>query len=196
MLLALLVGPILVLLIQLSLRRGTVAAFAAALGIWTSDISFVLVTHFGIGKVDSLLAHTYFSEIVGSIGGVLLLVIAAVTWFSDPPDLDKERASVNRRGLFSAYLQGFVINTFNPFTIFFWSAFTITQVHDRELADPAAWAVYGGVIGTIIVTDIVKVLAARKLRELLTPRVILRVQRLGALALGLFGLVLAVRVWL
>jgi threonine/homoserine/homoserine lactone efflux protein len=92
-------------------------------------------------------------------------------------------------------LQGFAINSFNPFTVTFWSVFSLTQVHERGLAEPEAWSVYAGILLTIIITDTIKVLAARKLREVLQPSVILWVQRAGGVALGLFGVVLGLRVW-
>lgn len=148
-----------------------------------------------MGGLSAVLNHTYFSEIVGTVGGLILIATAIFMWFREPPDLNTERGMPTRNGLLSAFFQGFAINTFNPFTIGFWSFFTVTQVHDKGLDDPSAWAIYAGILGTIIVTDCLKVLGARKLREILTPRVILRVQRFGAIALGLFGLVLGVRVW-
>jgi threonine/homoserine/homoserine lactone efflux protein len=195
LLLSLLVGPLIVLLLQLSIRRGTLASFSAALGIWISDVLFISGTHYGMGGLDAILDHTYFTEVVGTIGGAILLTIAVVMWMRQPPDLSGEREIPTGRGLFGALLQGFAVNTFNPFTVFFWSAFTLTQVHDRDLTEVNAWAIYAGILATIIVTDSAKVLGARKLRDLLKPRIVLRIQRLGALALGGFGLVLAIRVW-
>jgi threonine/homoserine/homoserine lactone efflux protein len=194
-LLALLVGPIIVLLIQLSLRRGTLAAFAAAVGIWCSDTAFVFVTHYGMGGLAGITQQTYFNEVVGTIGALLLVGTAVVMWFRDPPNLDEPRDLPSRTGLISPFLQGFAINSFNPFTVTFWSVFSLTQVHERGLAEPEAWSVYAGILLTIIITDTVKVLAARKLREVLQPSVILWVQRAGGVALGLFGVVLGLRVW-
>lgn len=155
----------------------------------------MFATHYGMGGLTGLTEHTYFNEVVGTIGAIILAGTAIVMWFRDPPDLEQPRELPTKRGLISPFLQGFAINTFNPFTITFWSLFSLTQIHDRGLSEPAALAVYGGVILTIILTDTIKVLAARKLRELLRPKVILRVQRLGAIALALFGVVLGIRVW-
>ncbi|WP_020569522.1 LysE family translocator [Neolewinella persica] len=196
LLLAFLVGPLMVLLLQLSLRRGTLAAFFAAGGIWLSDLLFVLATHYGIGSLDELISDPSFRMIIGGIGSFILLATAVFTWFRDPPDLDMERELPRKRGLFAAFLQGFAINTFNPFTIGFWTLFTVSQVHDRHLDTSAAWAIYAGILGTIILTDTIKVLAARKVRDFLQPKVIRRVQRLGAIALAVFGVALGLRVWL
>lgn len=194
--LSLLVGPLMVLLLQLSLRRGTLAAFFAAGGIWLSDLVFILATHYGIGSLDELISDPSFRQIVGGIGCVILLTSAVIMWFRDPPDLDIERELPRKRGLLAAFLQGFAINTFNPFTIGFWTLFTVSQVHDRHLDTAAAWAIYAGILGTIIITDTIKVLAARKVRDFLQPKVIRRVQQLGGIALAVFGVALGLRVWL
>ncbi|MFK8164921.1 MAG: LysE family translocator [Lewinella sp.] len=196
MLLAILVGPLVVLLLQLSLRRGTLSAFFAAGGIWISDLFFILASHYGIGSLDELINDTSFRLTIGAIGSVILLITAVIMWFRDPPDLDIERELPRKRGLLAAFLQGFAINTFNPFTIGFWTLFTVSQVHDRQLDTSAVWAIYAGILGTIVFTDTIKVLAARKVRDFLKPKVILRVQRLGAIALAIFGVVLGLRVWL
>lgn len=195
LLLALLVGPLVILLIQLSLRRGTAAALAAAFGIWLSDLSFILLTHYGIGELTEIVELPAFTQLVGTAGCLILVVIAIVMWFRPPPDLTEQRKMPSRKGLFASALQGFAINTFNPFTLTFWSVFALTQVHERELTEQNAWAVYGGILLTIVVTDTIKVLMALKLRGWLRPEIVLRVQRLGALALAVFGVVLGVRVW-
>ncbi|MGB3800817.1 MAG: LysE family transporter [Lewinella sp.] len=193
--LSLLVGPLVVLLVQLSLRRGTVASFAAALGIWTSDLLYISLSHFGLEGLERLLDYEYIHEIVGTIGSILLIGVGVVMWYRKPPNLKAKRIMPSRRGLLSSWFQGFALNTFNPFTAFFWSTFVVTQVHNRDLLSYEAMAVYGGIMGTIIIADSCKVFGARKIREVLRPATMLRAQRAGAVALGLFGLLLAVRVW-
>ncbi|PPK87215.1 threonine/homoserine/homoserine lactone efflux protein [Neolewinella xylanilytica] len=193
--LSLLVGPLVVLLVQLSLRRGTLASFAAALGIWTSDVLYISLSHFGLEGLERLLDYEYLHEIFGTIGSILLIGVGIVMWYRDPPNLKAKRILPSRRGLLSAWAQGFALNTFNPFTTFFWSTFVVTQVHNRHLYAYEAMAVYGGIMVTIIIADSCKVLGARKIRALLRPATMLRAQRAGAVALGLFGLLLAVRVW-
>lgn len=194
LLLALLVGPLVVMLLQLSIRRGTLYAFVAAGGIWVSDLLLVVATHYGIGGLDELSRDPVFQGTVGGIGVAILIGTAVFMWFRDPPDLDAPRTTPDRKGLVAAFLQGFAVNTFNPFTIGFWVLFSLTQIHDRGLSQGAAWAVYAGLLGTIVLSDTIKVLAARRLRKLLRPEVLLRVQRVGAVVLGGFGLVLGARV--
>ncbi len=193
--LSLLVGPLVVLLVQLSLRRGTIASFAAALGIWTSDVLYISLSHFGLEGLERLLDYEYLHEIVGTVGASVLIGVGVVMWYRKPPNLKAKRIMPSRRGLLSAWAQGFAVNMFNPFTAFFWSTFVVTQVHNRHLLSYEAMAIYGGIMGTIIIADSCKVFGARKIREILKPAMMQRAQRAGAVALGMFGLLLAVRVW-
>ncbi len=196
LLLALLMGPLVVLLVQLSLRRGTIASFAAAVGIWTSDITYIAAAHFGLEGLERLLDLKYLNEVFGTVGALLLLGLGFVMWYKKPPSLKGKKIMPSRRGLVSAWAQGLALNTLNPFTAFFWSTFVVTQVHNRDLLSADALAIYGGMMGTIMLADAGKVFGARKLREFLRPAMMRRVQRTGAVALGVFGIVLAVRVWL
>ena len=196
LLLSLLVGPLVVLLIQLSLRRGTLASFAAAAGIWTSDLLYISASHFGLEGLERILDYPYLNEVFGSVGAVLLVGVGLVMWYRKPPNVKGRKILPTRRGLVSAWVQGFLVNTLNPFTAFFWSTFVVTQVHNRSLLGVEALAIYGGIMGTIMLADSAKVLSARKLRAFLRPAMMLRAQRVGAVALGVFGVVLGVRVWL
>ncbi|NJC27203.1 LysE family translocator [Neolewinella antarctica] len=194
--LSVLVGPILVLLLQLSLRRGTYLAFVGATGIWAADLTYILLSHYGMAYLTPYLEHVYFAEVVGTVGMFILIGIAAIMWYRKPIIIDdEERPLRTRRSVLGAFLQGFAVNAFNPFTIGFWSFLSITQVHDRGLDSSAAWAIYAGILGTVILTDSLKVVSAKKLRDLLRPEIVLKIQRVGALALGVFGLVLGIRVW-
>lgn len=190
-----LVGPLVVMLLQQSLRRGTLAALAAALGIWLSDVLLIMVTYYGMRELEIVRSYAYFNEAVGTVGGVILVATAAIMWFREPPNLEAERGFSDKRGLFSAFVQGFAINTFNPFTIGFWPFFAASEIHGRGVEPSGAIIIYVGLMLVLILSDVIKILGARKLREFLTPRVMQRVQRLGAVALALFGVALVVRVW-
>ena len=48
-------------------------ALGAAAGIWLSDLSFVLLTYYGMSNIEALTRYAYFNEIVGTVGMVLLV---------------------------------------------------------------------------------------------------------------------------
>lgn len=193
--LAVLVGPIVVLLIQLSLEEGTLSSLCAAVGIWCSDILYILGSHFSMGKLSSIAKNPNFEAYIGSIGGLILLIVGLVMWRRRPIHFREVRA--DRRPRYGmAFLKGFAINTFNPFPIVFWSSVSVGIVYEDQLNSNETLALYGAIVATVIVTDTLKVFAARYLRKWLTPSYARVVQRIGAGALMIFGLILWVRVWM
>ena len=55
---------------------------------------------------------------------------------------------------------------------------------------------FGSVLGTIIITDVLKVVLAEKISKRLQPKHILRMRKISGIALFLFGVVMMVRVTL
>lgn len=193
--LALLVGPIIVLLIQLSLEEGTLSSIFAGLGIWCSDLLFILASHFGLGKLRLLIDNPHFEEWVGTLGGVILIIVGISMYLRQPIKFNEnlERRNAN---YWVSFIKGFGINTFNPFPVFFWSAVSVGVVYEEQLTNNETLVLYAGIIGTVIITDAIKIGAARYLRRWLTTDHTRMVQRFGAVALMLFGLVLWIRVWI
>ncbi|MEL6142464.1 MAG: LysE family transporter, partial [Bacteroidota bacterium] len=150
---------------------------------------------FGLGQLQAFIDHPSFEEIVGTIGGLILLITGLAMWYKRPPRFGKE-LHVQPARLGRSFLRGFAINTFNPFPVFFWSAVSVGIVFEDRLNETESLALYGGILGTVVLTDTIKVLAARKLRQKLTPQAARTAQRVGAFALMVFGLVLFVRVWI
>ncbi len=192
--LAILVGPIIVLLIQLSLEEGTLSSVCAALGIWASDLVYILLAHFGLGQLRTFIDHPNFEPIIGSIGGVILLIVGFAMWRRRPLKFRKVREH-RRPRYWLSFAKGFGINLINPFPVVFWSTVSVGIVYEDHLNANQAWSLYVAIMITIMATDLLKVFAARYLRKWLTPDHARMVQRTGAGFLMFFGVILWVRVW-
>ena len=192
--LALLVGPIIVLLIQLSLEEGTLSSIFAGLGIWFSDLLFIMAAHFGLGRLRLIIDNPHFEEWVGTIGGIVLIIVGISMYLRRPLEFNGNLEKRPANYLMS-FIKGFGINTFNPFPVFFWSAVSVGVVYEEQLNSNETLVLYAGIVGTIIITDAIKIGAARYLRRWMTTKHTSMVQRLGAVALILFGIVLWIRVW-
>lgn len=192
--LAILVGPIIVLLIQLSLEEGSLSSVCAALGIWASDLVYVLLAHFGLGQLLTFVDHPNFELVISSVGGVILLIVGFAMWQRRPLKFRKVREH-RRPRYWLSFVKGFGINFFNPFPVVFWSTVSVGIVYEGRLSNAETWALYLGIMLTIIATDLLKVFAARYLRKWLTPKHVGIVQRVGAGFLMFFGIALWVRAW-
>lgn len=194
--LALLVGPLLLVLIQASLERGTLAGLAAALGIWISDFLFIAVVYYGLSQLERLVKWSGFEVTLGTAGALLLIGFGIGTLLSARKALDRPagRLLTSRAGYGKLFVKGFLVNTVNPFTVFFWISISGAMVIKRDLPASDAYLFYAGILGTILVTDTAKIVAARFIRNRLRPVHFMWVRRVAGLALLVFGIVLFIRV--
>ncbi|MEM7571395.1 MAG: LysE family transporter [Bacteroidota bacterium] len=191
--LAILVGPLIVLLVQLALEEGTTSSLLAGFGIWISDLLFILAAHFGMAYLQQVTDWPDFEPLVGTLGALVLFAVGLSMYFKPAPELVAGEEVQPR--YFSALWKGFAINTFNPFPIFFWSTVALSLVHEQGLSNSQALSLYAGILCTIIFTDSLKIFSAGYLRRYLHPAKMKWVQRIGGSALVLFGLVLLLKVW-
>ncbi|MDX1666458.1 MAG: LysE family transporter [Saprospiraceae bacterium] len=197
MILGILVGPIFFALVQAGVERGVRAGTAVGLGIWISDLLFITGIYFGISYVDKLVTWPDFSFYLGAFGSLILLGFGLGTLLTRPPSVDIGEPSSRERQntpYLSLWLKGFLINTINPFTVFFWTGLISTTLIDDKLAAREALLFFGSILMTIVFMDFLKVVLAKRIRRWLNPLHIMRLRRISGLALIVFGFILMVRV--
>ena len=116
--LAILLGPIFIVLIQSSMENGSKAGLIAASGIWISDIAFVVLSLTFVQNISPYIHTKGFVFWVGLIGGIVLLGVGLVT-FSKKPVINFDKKPIGKSGIFGYWLKGFMVNTINPFTFIF-----------------------------------------------------------------------------
>ena len=211
--LSVLIGPMLFAIIQASLERGFRAGLSVAVGIWMSDVMFLYFLYHGMGPLAKLIALPNFKMWAGFAGGGVLLLLATITLLSkrtpDPNDentadrlLDKidgpEPEGVDhnwkRWGYLGYCLRGFLLNTINPFTVFFWVGIASTVIIPNQWTRPETVWFFSGMLTTLMLADTAKAYAAKRLRDFLTPRHIRLMQRVIGVLMLIFGIVLIIRV--
>ena len=195
--LSFLVGPLLFALIQTSIEEGFRAGWMVGLGIWISDILFVSVAYFFISLVDEIIQWEGLKLTLGIVGGTILILLGLGSLLSKPPIIKsmKEKA-IRQHSYFSLWLKGFLLNTINPFTFIFWAGISGLVFTKKSPTDTEAMYFYGGLIGTLVITDTTKVALAKLIRRWLKPHYVLRFRRIVGIAFIIFGVVLLVRVCL
>ena len=190
--LAILVGPLVVTIVQASIEEGRPAGFAVGGGIWLSDALFIIAVFFALDYLAAISEHDRFLPILGGIGSVVLIATGAGIFHKTPPRLDFEKADFTPQGVWYWFRTGFLINTVNPFSFFFWiSVGTHTALGDASLAETLVF--YAGIYFTIVATDTAKVLLAERIRHRLRAKHIWWLRRGSGVVLVAFGLVLLVR---
>ncbi|MEI6409091.1 MAG: LysE family translocator [Bacteroidota bacterium] len=208
--LSFMIGPLLFSVVQAGIARGFRAGLAVAAGIWTCDILYVLAICYGIEQLNTLVNLPHFKFWSGVCGGLLLLIFGVSAWFANKkptgeivdagdaftnaPAVNAERSHWKTLGLHKFWLNGFLLNLINPGTIFFWIGIATAVVIPNNWGGKQITLFFGGMLGTLVITDTLKAYAAQKVRHWLTPAHTRLVQRGIGLMLFVFGLVLIIRV--
>ena len=196
--LAILVGPILFSLIQRSIEQGIRAGFWVALGIWISDVLFIGGIMLGVAHITRMIESPLFEPVLGILGGLVLIGIGVGMFISKPTNT-KVVANEGLEILSSEWrlwLEGFLINTVNPFSVIFWTGLITARSVETDLFSFDSYLFFGSILGTIVITDSLKVFLAEKIRTHLQPKHILKMRKISGIALFIFGVAMMVRVTL
>jgi threonine/homoserine/homoserine lactone efflux protein len=198
LILSFMIGPIFFALVQTSVEEGFRAGAMVALGIWVSDASFVLAVYYGVSYLAEIVKAPSFSLILGIAGSILLACFGLATLLTTPKGLLTNTLPEYKRSssYLSLFIKGLLINTINPFTVFFWTSLMGTVVIKDGFDGQQASLFFGAVLGTIVTTDLLKVILAKRIRYSLRPVHLLWLRRISGGALIVFGVVLLFRVLL
>ncbi len=199
-LLSLLVGPLLFSLIQTSIEKGYQYGLFVGIGIWISDIMMVAIVYNSLDFIKLIVEDSRFELIVGLVGAMILVTMGIGSLLSKKVQGIDEVAFVKNSPQINCFVevtkslfQGFAINTFNPFTVVFWtglsSSFIVKDVSNNEVL-----IYYAGIIVWLVVSDSAKVLLAEKLRPYLKANTILKLRKVTGVLFVIFGIILAGRV--
>ena len=194
--LTVLLGPIFFALIQAGLERGFRAGLAMGIGIWVSDILFIVAVYKGVSHIVAITQIEGFELWVGIAGGIILLLIGLLTLLSKPPKMEiiKQSKKKQTASYLVLWVKGFLINTINPFTFFFWISVMTAVVLKNEYSFQESGQFFTGIILVIVFTDLLKVYLAKFISSKLKPIHILWMRRVSGGALVAFGIILIVRV--
>lgn len=188
------IGPIFFALVQTSIRQGVAAGIFIGTGIWISDVLCILTTYWGLSKLNGLEREPYFLFYSGVLGGLFLIIFGIILFFKKPPSLAQLRSNNGRdEAIMSLWLQGFLINTVNPFTIIFWLTTMTDSVINQQFTNKEVGLFFGGILGTIILTDFLKAYFADKIRKHLQPIHLTILGRIAGIIVGGFGIALLLR---
>lgn len=199
--LALMIGPLFFTLIQTGVEQGFRAGAMVGMGIWVSDFLYILAVYSGLSYLLRFVEDEAYTFPLGLAGSVLLILFGMVALLSVPqqPQMQQKvlHLSTGHRNssYFSLWLKGFLINTINPFTVFFWMGLMSTVAVRDDLQPIHARYFFGGILAVVVGTDLLKVYLAKQIRVLMRPAHIIWLRRVTGAALLVFGIALLVRVW-
>jgi len=183
---ALFVGPVLFTLLDASMQDGLGAGVRVALGIALSDVVAIALVIAGLGPV---LTHPIGAQVLGILGGLILLTFGLALALRAHTVVAQPTA----RTIKWPFWAGFAVNFVNPFVFSFWVG-AVGGVGARHgWTVDVMGVVFGGMVTTILVTDLLKAAAASALSTHLSGPWLVRARRLAGVLLSATGIGLLLR---
>jgi threonine/homoserine/homoserine lactone efflux protein len=192
--LSVIVGPVFFVLLQATIERGSKAGLIFVSGVWLSDFLYMIAAFYGIAGIQTVAATSDFHVWMSWIGGLLLLSFGIANLFKTQiasQNIDNQNITKNDWQL---WVKGFLVNGANPGTILFWIGPAGTSVTDAATRPMNAWIFLISLFLTIVATDLLKIVFAKRLRQNMKGAYIVRLRQLSGWALILFGLFLIYKI--
>lgn len=196
--LSIMIGPVFFVLLETSIRRGVRSALAVDLGVLISDIIYILIAFVFYSEVSAL-AKGDNQHLLKIIGGVLFFFYGIVTFFKKPKKIEVDAIGnpVQKVGDYVLLaLKGFLLNMANPLVIFYWFSVMTLGTKNSASNDPQEASILF-FLGVILVTffsfDLLKIFGAKKLRPLVTDKLLVALNHLIGIVFVLFAIVLIIQ---
>lgn len=198
--LSFMVGPLLFAIVEAGIGQGFRAGVSVAAGIWASDVLYMLAAMFGLDAMETLVSFPNFKVFAGTMGGLLLAgfgfgslwKVRKAVPVSEGFNLPESPVKSPKNYVWW-WLRGFLVNTVNPGTVFFWLGIVSAVVVPSGWGKDDILVFFGGMLSTLVVTDTLKAWAAKRLRKFLTAQHTQRIQQGLGIVLLVFGVVLILR---
>jgi threonine/homoserine/homoserine lactone efflux protein len=196
--LSIMIGPVFFVLLETSIRRGVKAAIAFDFGVLLNDIVYICIAYIFYNQVAEL-SEGADNSIVRVIGGALFLVYGVANFFKKVKETKIEGKFVEEistgKDMVLLGLKGFLLNLANPLVVFYW--FSVLSLGAGDEAEGGSLYTMMIFIATILITffsfDLLKIFGAKKLRPLVTRKVLVGLNRLIGTVFVTFGIILIVQ---
>jgi threonine/homoserine/homoserine lactone efflux protein len=194
--LSFMIGPVFFILLETSILKGFRAAIVFDLGVILGDIVFIGIAYLGSYRLIQSLKD---KPALFIFGGILMLAYGVISFISlrkekkiDTKEIDKE---IIRKNYLSLFIKGFFLNIINIGVLGFWLAIIISIGPKLDMQTSRMITFFSAVIITYLLTDCVKILLAKQLKNKMTPTNIFKIKKGISIVLMIFGIVLITQGW-
>jgi threonine/homoserine/homoserine lactone efflux protein len=189
------IGPVIFAIIKQSLTNGKRSGYAFVAGVSSSDFVLLFICNVFTSLFNLVLNH---KSAIALAGAGFLLVMGLYTLFFKKLKLenmgsDGVNKTVSIKDLVSSFFSGFLMNTLNPSVFLFWFAWTAAINNSADdTPNPIQYklVVFGTCLGFVLLSDLIKVFLAGKLRPRLTEKNLLWINRFSGMIILIFSAVL------
>jgi len=195
LLLSVMVGPAFFVMIETSINKGIKSALFLDLGVLISDLMYVLIAFIFFKEVTDLMASDN-TSLLKIIGGSFFIILGLVhvlkkkSLFLSSDNLKKPLA-LSANNYIMTMLKGFMINAVNPGVLFYWLTLMSLLPETPDflgITKTQSLAIFIAIIlMTFFSIDVLKILSAKKLKEILTPQWMYMINLVLGIILLCFG---------
>ena len=187
------IGPVFFVLLETSATKGIKSALIFDFGVILADAFFILVAFYSTSK---LLEKVKDDPSFLIFGGVLLTAYGVISFIKTSKsfrEIVREYHRVEfKKDYGKLFIKGFLLNFINIGVLLGWLGFivignTLTET-PQEL-----WVFLGTILTVYFLVDLLKIAAAKTLKNKLTPRRIFKTKKIVALVILGFGILLLVQ---
>ena len=202
-LLSIMIGPVFFVLLETSITKGFRAAASFDLGVLLSDVLYILIAIMFMEQIKGLDTGTN-KVLFGFIGGTIFIIYGLFTFFKKPvlnekTLLDSDENVVNQTAIVTPTkdyimlgLKGFLLNFANPLVVFYW--LSVASFANQFAPDKSSIGWVFLFVGIVLLTffgvDVLKILAAKRLRPLVNQKLSTALNRVIGIVFCLFGIFL------
>lgn len=190
--LSFMIGPVFFVLLETSIVKGFRAAVAFDLGVIVADIFFILLAYFSSYQLLENLSNQPGLYI---FGGTLLAMYGVIIFFkkTKKSDLETNLKTPTKNNYLQLFMKGFLLNFINIGVLVFWLGIIIVVGPNLEGDMQRFLIFFGTLIIAYFLTDLVKILLAKRLQTYLTIRLIFNIKKVLGILLLICGLTLVAK---
>ncbi|WP_299776529.1 LysE family transporter [uncultured Formosa sp.] len=187
------IGPVFFVLLETSATKGFKSALIFDLGVIIADMFFIVVAFYSTSRIlDRIKDDPNFFV----FGGVLLVVYGLISFVKAQKSFRtilREYHSIEvQKNYGKLFMKGFLLNFINVGVLLGWLSFIVigNSMTDNEFGVHIFLAT---ILTVYFIVDLFKMLAAKSLRNKLTPRIIFKTKKIVSLVILGFGVLLLVQ---
>lgn len=195
-LLCFMIGPVFFVLLETAATKGFRAAIVFDFGVVTADLVFIAIAYFSsyrlINSIKDEPALFIFGGLIMVTYGVISLIKTNRASKTEEAIIDIEIIKKNYQSL---YFKGFLLNFINVGVLGFWLLIFITFGPQLQLKSSRLITFFASVILTYLLVDLIKIVLAKKLKNKMTAKNILKIKKLTSILLVVFGISIMLQGW-
>ena len=185
-------GPIGIILVNRTIKRGFLSGFFSGLGLATADTILAVLAGVGFSVIISFIKEQRF--IISIIAGIIIIGIGLKVFLSNPVKDFRNREKANK-SLWRDYYSLFMVSISNPYTIFIFVAF-FSGIHINSKISPELvpfFLIPGIFLGAVSWWFILSYFVSR-FKKKIRLRSIVKVNKIAGITIMVIGIIVLLSV--